>query len=455
MTQPDESDPRFAPATDHGEERPEDAIPIDTRRRKIRSRSYLSARTIIAGSEREPYGQRNVTMGRKLEYNEMCDRVTLGRVPIKDVDETMIRAEIERLHVGGVDKHGDEVGIQFALQDIRAAIEEVAASRPFHPVRDYLDTLSWDGVPRLASMTDEILGAERSTINIAMLRRWFISAIARVYSPGCKADLMLVLIGRQGAKKSTFFNDLAGEWFVDCASSVESKDIFANIRQGWIIELGELAALRSAKTVEAIKRFISCKIDTYRPPFARRDIQSYRSCIFGGTSNRPDFLTDPTGARRFLPITVGNIDRAELLQQRDQIWAEATALFRAGEQYWLTDEEEELIKQVHVNYTESDAWEESTLSYCMRRESVSVRDVMVECLEFKDRDITRPDQMRIADILKRHGFERFHDNEGLARWRNKKYVTPVLRPIPIETEYRFAPEADSELVEDLFAPGVR
>jgi predicted P-loop ATPase len=248
------------------------------------------------------------------------------------------------------------------------------------------------------------------------MKRFLVSAVARVMNPGCKVDTVLVLVGKQGAKKSTFFAELAKGWFLDSAIDIHSKDAYEQLRRGWIIEWSELEALRRSRDASAIKAFVTSQVDVYRPAYGRVAKEHPRQCVFVGTTNDQEFLSDPTGNRRWWPLAVkDSIDIKTLRAIRDQIWAEAVELYLANEQHWLTDEEEAAIQPERQRHMVSDLWEKTVIGYAAKEPKVYVRDVLIEGLEMEEKDITKIDQMRVADILKNHGFLR-HRSNGQTFW---------------------------------------
>ncbi|MBX9751424.1 MAG: toprim domain-containing protein, partial [Roseococcus sp.] len=208
------------------------------------------------------------------------------------------------------------------------AVEVVARDRLFHPVRDHLDALAWDGTPRLDSWLLRYLGAEDTPYHRAIGPRWMISAVARIYIPGCKADCALILEGPQGIRKSSALMAIAKPWFADRLSDLSSKDAAMETRGVWVIEIAELDTMGRAE-VSTIKAFMSRTQDRFRPPYGKRLVDLPRQCVFAGSVNpEGGYLKDPTGGRRFWPVVCGNIDIPALEQDRDQLWAEARDRFR-------------------------------------------------------------------------------------------------------------------------------
>jgi predicted P-loop ATPase len=243
--------------------------------------------------------------------------------PLTDGDVSQVQEWLQ--HVG-IPKIGREIMGQ--------AIHLRAQERPFHPVRDYLDLLRWDGVNRLDSWLTRYMGADESPYVKSIGRMFMIASVARVHEPGCKADYVLVLEGPQGAGKSRACEALGAPWFSDSLPDVtRDKDASQHLRGKWIIEISELSALGRAEA-EALKSFISRLVERYRPSYGREEAIEPRQCVFIGTTNRSTYLGDDTGGRRFWPIKVGLVDVAAIAADRDQLFAEAVAAYRSGERWW-------------------------------------------------------------------------------------------------------------------------
>ena len=246
---------------------------------------------------------------------------------LTDTDTTRVRAWLARKH-------------KMVLNETEAyaAINAAAEARVIHPVREYLQSLKWDGTARLDTWLITFCGAEDTPLIRAISAAWMISAIARVMRPGCKADHMLVLVGVQGAGKSTALEALVPDenWFHD-EWDPNTKDGRLAMLGRWIIEVGELAALKRSE-VEQIKAALSRRREPIRVPYGRRDGWYPRQCILAGTTNADEFLRDDSGNRRFWPVKVGDkIDVKGLRDVRDLLWAEARARFELGEAWHLKD----------------------------------------------------------------------------------------------------------------------
>jgi predicted P-loop ATPase len=287
-------------------------------------------------------------------------------------------------------------------------IQTVAREDPFHPVRDYLNALNWDGTPRLDTWLTTYLGVEDSHYVRAIGSRFLISAVARVFSPGCQADHMPVLEGPQGILKSSALKALGGSWFTDRISKLGSKDASMELAGVWIIEMPELDALTKA-TNSAIKSFVTRRHDRFRPPYGKHVVDQPRQCVFAGSINPTGgYLKDPTGARRFWPVACGVIDLKALARDRDQLWAEALVRFRDGAVWWLeTPELQALATAEQAARFEVDAWAETVSNWLLGRDDVSVGEVLVGSLGVPQESWSQTAQNRVAAILALTGFQRY------------------------------------------------
>jgi predicted P-loop ATPase len=243
--------------------------------------------------------------------------------------------------------------INASLGDVGRAVQAAARSNAFHPVREYLDALVWDRRPRLNTWLVTYLHAEDSDYIRAIGPRFAISAVARIYQPGCKVDYTPIFEGPQGKLKSEALRTLAvrDAWFTDRLSHVASKDAAIEIAGVWLVEIAEMDALTRASS-SAMKAFLTRRFDRFRPPWARHLIRLQRQSVFAGTINPPigGYLKDATGARRFWPVACGGvIDRDGIERDRDQLWAEAAHRFKAGEKWWLETPELEALAAAEVS----------------------------------------------------------------------------------------------------------
>ena len=327
-----------------------------------------------------------------------------------------------------------ERGITAAAGVVGRGIQTVARENRVHPVRDYLHALNWDGTPRLDSWLTRYLGVEDSQYVRAVGSRFLISAVARVEQPGCKADQVLILEGPQGILKSSAHQALADPWFTDRLSNLGGKDAAMEIGGMWLVEMAELDALLRA-VLSATKSFVTRRHDRFRPPYGKHVVDWPRQCVFAGTINPiGGYLKDPTGGRRFWPVSCGVIQLEALVRDRNQLWAEAFVRFRCGAPWWLeTPELQTLATAEQDARFEVDAWTEKLSEWLVGRHDVSVGEVLTGALGITRGSWSQTSQNRVAKILVHHGFEQYRpDKKGpprTPRYRRKAVVWGDLRKI--------------------------
>jgi hypothetical protein len=300
--------------------------------------------------------------GGQLEFNEMTGAITIGRKEIQDSDVTQMRERIEQRFMN----HKGTEPIQLGKDMMWDAVLLVAKEHSYHPVREYLDSLKWDTEERLRRVVTEILKTEDTELNRLMFRKFCIACVARAMRPGAKVDNMLVLQGEQGLQKSTFFKTLAGEeWFTDAYIDFDNTKHLMTLRTAWIAEFAEMKSILNTQSEEAVKAGLTRTEDRYVPPYGRTQVAFKRHTVFGGTANPTEILRDPTGNRRYWPMTVGGqIDLEKLAQWRDQLWAEARAAYESGEEWWFVEPEHlDTLRDVQGSYMKSDSWDVPVLDW--------------------------------------------------------------------------------------------
>ena len=297
------------------------------------------------------------------------------------------------------------------------AVEARANECAFHPVRDWLEDLTWDGTPRLSSWLHVYLGCNDGLYESQIGTMTILAMVARVFDPGCKADYMLVLEGEQGAMKSTVCRILGGQWFSDNMPPVTSgKEASLHLRGKWLIEIAELSAISRAVN-EDLKAFITRPTEMFRPPYGRTEVELPRQCVFIGTTNKSEYLRDETGGRRYWPVSVGRINPDALQRDREQLFAEALHLYREGRRWWPSaDFEREHIKPQQEDRFQGDAWEETIAPWLKGQTRVTVGQVASQALFIETAKVTRADQLRIISCLERLGFTKGKRGTGGIRW---------------------------------------
>lgn len=303
--------------------------------------------------------------------------------------------------------------------DVVAAICE---ENRFHAVRDYLGGLTHDGVARISTLLTRGFGAVPEDAGHAAYieavgRAILIGAVARVYVPGCKADAMAILEGPQGAYKSSGVRALVPDedWFSDTLPhDLSGKDARQHLPGKWLVEMSEISQLRKAE-VETLKSFLTTQVDKYRPSYGRVEVSRKRQSLFVGTTNEDAYLADVTGNRRFWPVKVGAVDLEWIRTNRDQLWAEAVKAFRAGERWWLTDAEAERAVSEQASRMVYDEWEPIVMAWANEKSGdVTIGDILADALFIPANHQGKPEQMRVAAVLKKNGYQKRRKDRGVA-----------------------------------------
>lgn len=368
-----------------------------------------------------------VYLGRNLEsilpglaHNLMNGRDEWRDGQLTDSAVSLARMALERR---GLETVGKEL--------VADAAHAVARQCAYHPIRNQLNALAWDGAGRLDTWLVRHAGAEDSPYVRTVGRKFLIAMVARVMKPGCKQDHTLVLSGRQGQNKSTACRVLAGgEYFSDTLPSIrgDKTDAIRHLQGKWLVELAELAPSRKSES-EDLKAFLSGAVDRVRLPYAKFDEAFPRQCVFVGTTNEDQFLRDATGGRRFWPVTVTRvIDIEALAAERDQLLAEAVAAFKAGEPWWLDrDFEAEHAAPVQAAAYVSDSWADDVSRWlegtiddfggeAAPREEVTVSEVLSGALGILPGRHSGADQTRAGNVLKQLGWTK-HKTKRCNVWR--------------------------------------
>ena len=330
--------------------------------------------------------------------------------PINDSDVTNVQIQLQRNGLGKI-----------AREAIYHAIDQEALENAYHPVREELESLVWDSTPRLNDFCHKYFGTVKTPYSDFVGEAFLISAVARVFEPGCKVDHMMVFEGKQGIGKSTACKILGGKYFSDTMPDLsKGKEVSQHLSGMWILEIQELAASSKAESAE-LKAFITRCEEKYRRPYAATEVSEPRQCVFIGTTNKSTYLRDETGARRFWPIKMVDVDLAALKADRDQLFAEAVARYKNGKK-WYPDkafEQKYIFPQQDARY-EDDVWEAPIQDYLKDGNitSVYVGELLTCALHVEKQKHGRADQNRVTAILQRLGWERQKkDANGKFPWK--------------------------------------
>ena len=365
---------------------------------------------------------------------------------IRDVDVDQIDWYLERT---------------YGLKNYKAigkALNIIASQNHFHPVKERLESLEWDGVSRIADVLPKYLGADQCEYTTEVMLLLMQAAIHRIYDPGCKFEIMVCLVGGQGAGKSSFFRLLAldDEWFSDDLSKLGDDNIYRKLQGHWIIEMPEMLATVNAKTVEEIKAFLSRPKDNYKIPYETHPEDRPRQCVFVGTSNTLDFLPlDRTGNRRFAPVMVHPErvkkhileDEHESREYITQLWAEMMDFYYKHKNYKLklSKDMEEYLKVMQKEFMPEDTKVgqiQEWLDYCSE-DYVCTLMIYREALKHEFDDPKQWELREIGDILNnsiegwskgpQHRFEKYGPQRS---WKRNEPSGGFIK-VPDDTELPF------------------
>lgn len=337
------------------------------------------------------------------------DKPAAGPYPrnLRAADILAITAYMQRAHLPRIRK-----GV------VEDAVRAEAERNRFHPVRDWLATLVWDGKPRLDTWLVRALGAEDTPYVRAVGAKTLIAAVRRVRAPGCKFDTMPVLEGGQGIGKSRTIRRLFGShWFTDTMPpDLKSKDGAQAVLGIWCIEFAEIEHLIRTDP-ETMKAFLSRPVERFRPVWERSVLKRGRECVFIGTTNATDYLRDTTGNRRIWPVACTFADEEWIGEVRDQIWAEAAEREAAGEVVWLEEDAKVEAVQLQADRIMEDVWGEQVRAWLdERRQSgaihITVPALLKDGLGIKAERMDKREEMRAARILAREGLVRVTVRDG-------------------------------------------
>lgn len=343
--------------------------------------------------------------------------------PWEDSDDASLRHYIEKAY-----------GITH-IQRVADGLAIVGKRRKYHPIREYLKGVQWDGIPRVENLLIDYLGAADSSYVKIVTRKALTAAVARVFSPGIKFDYMLVMVGDQGIGKSHIISLLGQNWFSDSLNTVQGKEAYEQLQDAWLIEMAELSATKNAEA-ESVKHFISKRADSYRMAYGKNVKKIPRQCIFFGTTNDDEFLKDKTGNRRFWPVKVGvKPIKKSMWTEMDQyiidnIWSEAMDIWEGGEKLYLEGKVAKEATRVQRQHTDESSkagiikayldmllpkdWSAMDLGArrhfihgdgdfekgTVEREKVCIMEIWMELFQGETRHMTIAQRNEIKDVLK-------------------------------------------------------
>ena len=287
---------------------------------------------------------------------EIRQRLFTRDQPVMDVTELQVMTDLRRKFF---------TGRKLELKMVQNAMALHAEHRQVNPLVDYLQGLQWDGVSRIHNTLHKYLKCDDTKLNQIYSRKWMIAAVARAIDPGCKVDTMPVINAPQGHGKGTFIKIMAGQcpitgysWYNSSPINIGHKDGQSILRTAWIHEMAELSAM-AKKDANTIKNFLSDDTDTFRRAYDKYEVKVKRSSLFWGSANDEDvaIFKDRTGSRRYWYIKCHGeedymaFDERDLISERDQLWAEAVAAYKAGEQWWLTPQEQKMSREKNETHT--------------------------------------------------------------------------------------------------------
>jgi predicted P-loop ATPase len=292
------------------------------------------------------------------------------------------------------------------IGDAQAIVEMISGESAYNPVVDYLDTLQLSHPNIDTSILDDLATRYFGTtdpLHNTYLKKCLIASVARARHSGCKHDTATILVGNQGAFKSTFWKVLYSEdWFTDELGDANEKDELMKLHRFWCLEWSEFESVYRRKDVSSLKKFMSSTTDAFRTPYSRTVREYPRASVLVGTTNEREILADPTGSRRFwvIPVIADYIPVDRLVTERDKIWAAADALYRSGHHWWLTHDEQKAQSEANQEFEVKDPWLDKVKTYIEDREYVTISPL----LEYLGVEIARQDiaaARRLGAVLRR------------------------------------------------------
>lgn len=367
----------------------------------------------------------------------------LGGIALNEMNGTLVRRRPLEWAIAatpGPWRDEDAVALNCWLQDnyrvtrfpaplLQGVVALVARDRSFSPLRDYLEGLTWDGIPRLDTILPRYARVADTAYSRTVGAKFMIMAVARAINPGCEAQAMLVLEGRQNIGKSSWIRTLASPAFYsDHRVDIYSRDAASQLSGKWVVEVSELASWRNAR-VEDQKQFLSQQVDRFRPPYGRNVIELPRTCVFIASTNEREYLRDETGERRYWPVeATGYLDTVALERDRDALWAEAVHRYRAGEDYRIAPSDPiwRAVRCEQDARRTGDPWEYAVRAFveAHQERGVTCHEILVEGLRIPVAELTNGMGRRVGAIMNGLGWSKTREASTPTGPRSTRYFPP-------------------------------
>lgn len=351
--------------------------------------------------------QRDPEWANRFWFNLYTNAYMIDERLLEDNDVTIMRARVEVVY-----------RVRYTKAEAFDVVNRVCRIAEKDPLLEELNSFAWDGEDRLKYWVVRGLGCEDSPLYQEFGMKWLIQAIARAYNPGCKADATLLLQGDQGARKGSALKALIGQaWYSETPLNIGTRQAFVQLSRAWVHELAELETMRLREST-SVKAFLTPTEDMFVPPYGRYAVVNKRRCVFTGTTNEAEFLTDHTGSRRFWIIPCGEIDIEWVAENRSQLLAEAIVRYKRGESWWLDKAAEVAREEMAQEYQHTDSWEELIAAYLFRNnfKVVTVAQILTDCLDINACSQNRGHQTRVGIVLQ------------VQKWKKRRVSVGAIRP---------------------------
>ena len=378
--------------------------------------------------KRESFTQKQIAEIKEIEMDSL--RFNEMKLRVEKDGETL---DLDQYYLDLAEYHAIDISKEKAAN---IAIR-IAKENSYHPVRDYLNEVSETVTPiSLDNLSNRYFGTTDPIYDL-MVKLKLIASVARVFQPGCKQDEALVLHGKTGILKSTWFKKLYGdEFFTDSYLGLEREGKMA-MRRYWCVEWQELDAVTSKKEAGQIKSFLSTAVDVYRTPYARCDEDVPRTSVMVASVNTDDFLRDETGNRRYWIIPVNlppgqKIDTTQIEKERDAIWSAAVQAYRNGHRWHMNILEEDQSEALNKDFLERDEWESTIEAFITGVDRVTIKKILTQALDLPIGQIQRREQLRVSRILRKLGWEYSQNKENYEGIRQKVWKRNVTLTTPTD-----------------------